>query len=95
MLVLPGATPDASPRAVIVAVAGTEDDQTTLPVASFVVLSLNVLVAVNCWVFPVAMERFAGVTAIETSVGAGGSWPGGGAVRLPPHPARTNANAAN
>jgi hypothetical protein len=32
-------------------------------------LSLNVPVAVNCWVLPFAIDGFAGVTAIDTSVG--------------------------
>jgi len=40
--------------------------QVTEDVISCVVLSVNVPVAINCWVFPRAMLLFIGVTAIDT-----------------------------
>ena len=54
----------------IVAVAGVEEVQTATAVMSCVEESVNVPVAVNCFVVPTAMLEFAGVTAIETRVAA-------------------------
>jgi hypothetical protein len=68
MVVLPVATLDASPWAVMVAAAGFEDVQTTDALISWVDESLKVPVAVNCFVVPTAMLEFAGVIAIDTSV---------------------------
>ena len=47
----------ASPPAVIVATAGVADAQVTWLVRFCVELSENVPVAVNCWVFPLAIAR--------------------------------------
>lgn len=52
----------------MVAAAGVEEAQTTEAVMSWVLLSLNVPVAVYCFVVPTAMLAFNGVTAIETRV---------------------------
>src|SRR5208282_4375088 len=67
MLGLPAATPVARPAAVIVATPGAEELQATEAVRFCVLPSLLVPVAVNCSVFPAAIEGFAGVTAMETS----------------------------
>ena len=67
----PAATPVASPVAMpTVAVAGADEVQVDCAVTSFVVLSENVPVAVNCCVAFTPIVAVAGVTAIETSVGA-------------------------
>jgi len=70
MLVVPLATPVASPpEAVIVAVAGVPDAHVTVAVISAVELSLYVPVAVNCCVAPTfKFAGVAGVTAIEVRV---------------------------
>jgi len=68
MVLLPAATLEARPCALMVAVAALEDVHVTVVVMSCVLLSLNVPVAVNCFVVPTAMLEFAGVTAIETRV---------------------------
>lgn len=70
IVVLPVATLEASPCALIVAAAGVEEVQTTTPVMSWVEESLNVPVAVNCFVVSTAMLELAGVTAMETRVAA-------------------------
>ena len=67
---VPTFTAVANPAALIVAFAGVPDAHVTLLVRSFVELSLNVPVAVNCCVFPAATDGFAGVTAIDDSVAA-------------------------
>jgi hypothetical protein len=54
----------------IVAVAGVEDVQTATALMSWSDESLNVPVAVYCFVVPTAMLELAGVTAMETSVAA-------------------------
>jgi hypothetical protein len=59
----------AKPAVVIVATDVVAEAHVTLLVRFCVLLSLNVPVAVNCCVNPLATEGFAGVTAIETSVG--------------------------
>jgi hypothetical protein len=66
MVVLPVATLVATPVLAIVAAAGLEELQTTDPEMSCVLLSLNVPVAVNCLVVPVAIVEFAGVTVSDT-----------------------------
>ena len=68
MVPLPAATLETKPWALMVAVAALEDVHVTVVVMSCVLLSLNVPVAVNCFVVPTAMLEFAGVTAIETRV---------------------------
>ncbi|HXO06277.1 MAG TPA: hypothetical protein VN884_11680 [Candidatus Sulfotelmatobacter sp.] len=67
---VPAATPVASPPAVIVATVVVEELHVAVLVKFCVELSENVPVAVNCSVALFAMEGFAGVTAIDTSVGA-------------------------
>lgn len=54
----------------IVATLMSEEFQVTSDVKSCVVLSVNVPVAMNGWVFPRATLWFAGVTAIDFSTGA-------------------------
>jgi hypothetical protein len=66
--VVPAATPVARPEVETVAVAVIDEAQVAVVEMSFVVLSLKVPVAVNCWVAPVAIDGVVGVTAIETSV---------------------------
>src|SRR5271163_3447852 len=67
---VPIAAPLARPAALIVAVAVVPEDHVTLDVTFCVEPSLNVPVAVNCCVAPLAIEGFAGVTAIDFKVGA-------------------------
>lgn len=52
----------------MIATAGLEELQSTDAVMSCVLLSLNVPVAVNCFVVPMAMPELLGVTAMETRV---------------------------
>jgi len=70
IVVLPLATLDARPEALIVAAAGVEEVQTTDAETSWVLLSLKVPVAVNCFVELVGIVEFAGVTAMDTKVAA-------------------------
>lgn len=66
IVLLPVATLVTRPWLLMVAAAGFEEVQTADALMSCVLLSLNVPVAVNCFVVPTAMLEFAGVTAIET-----------------------------
>jgi hypothetical protein len=50
-----------------VAAEFVSEDQVAEVVRSWVLPSVNVPVAVNCWVVPATREGFAGVTAIETN----------------------------
>ena len=70
IVLVPPATPVANPPAVIVATVVVCELHVAVLVKFCVELSEKVPVAVNCWVVPLAMEGFAGVTAIDTSVGA-------------------------
>ena len=70
MVGTPGLTPVASPAELMVATDVFEDAQVTWLVMFCVLLSEYVPVAVNCCVAPVGMVGFAGVTAIDVSVGA-------------------------
>lgn len=70
IVVLPAATLVARPAAVIVAIDGLIDFHKTCCVMSWVELSLNVPVAVNCFAAPTGMVEFVGATASETSVAA-------------------------
>src|ERR1700678_977327 len=70
MVEVPTPAPLASPEALIVAVAVVPEDQVTVDVRFCVVPSLNVPVAVNCCVARLAIDGFAGVTAIDCSVAA-------------------------
>src|SRR5271154_5542830 len=67
---VPTPAPVARPAVVIVAVVVVPDDQVTVDVRFWVEPSLNVPVAVNCWVLPLVIDGFAGVTAIDCSVAA-------------------------
>jgi hypothetical protein len=67
---VPTPAPLARPAALMVAVVVVPEDQVTLDVRFCVVPSLNVPVAVNCCVAPLAIDGFAGVTAIDCSVAA-------------------------
>jgi len=69
-LLVPAATPVANPPALIVATVVVTELQVAVPVKFCVELSEKVPVAVNCSVAPFAIEGFAGVTAIDTSVAA-------------------------
>src|SRR5439155_9196430 len=72
IVVVPTAAAFARPAAEIVA-ADVDDAHTTVPVMSAVEPSLNVPVAVYCWVRPFASVMLAGVTAIDTRLGADGT----------------------
>jgi hypothetical protein len=65
IVVEPAPAPLASPAVLIVALVVSEDDQITCAVKSWVLLSENVPVAVNCCVVPFAMLGLVGVTLIE------------------------------
>ncbi len=69
-MVLPAPTPVANPPVVIVATPVFDEVQVTEPVMSCVVPSLNVTVALNCVVSPLAMVRLLVVTEIDWTVGA-------------------------
>jgi hypothetical protein len=60
----------ASPAVLIVATAAVEELHVAVLVRFCVLASVYVPVAVNCWVLPLAIDGFAGVTAIDTSVAA-------------------------
>jgi hypothetical protein len=61
---------DANPLALIVAAVGLEEAHVALAVKSCVALLLYVPIAVNCCPRPAATVGLAGVTAIDTNVGA-------------------------
>ena len=65
MLEVPAVTPVAKPPAAIVATLGADELHVTKGVRFCVLPFLKWPVAVNCCVFPVAIEGFAGVTVIE------------------------------
>ncbi len=67
---VPTPAPVARPAALIVAVVVVPELHVTVLVRFCVVPSLNVPVAVNCCVAPLAIDGFAGVTAIDCSVAA-------------------------
>jgi hypothetical protein len=70
MVVDPRPTAVASPAVLIVATAAAEELHVAVLVRFCVLASVYVPVAVNCWVLPLAIDPFAGVTAIDTSVAA-------------------------
>ena len=70
ILLVPAPTPVANPPAAIVATPVVCEVHIAVLVRFCVELSEKVPVAVNCWVALFAIEGFAGVTAIDTSVGA-------------------------
>jgi hypothetical protein len=71
IVLLPAATPVASPPALTVATAGLEDLQLTWFVKFRVLRSGQTPVAVNCSVVPTGIVEPAGVTAIDVKVVAG------------------------
>jgi hypothetical protein len=70
MVEVPTPAPVARPAVLIVAIEVVAELQVTLDVRFCVEPSLNVPVAVNCWVAPLVIEGFAGVTTIDCSVAA-------------------------
>src|ERR1700733_10357251 len=70
MVEVPTAAALARPPVLIVAMVVVPEVQVTVDVKFCVVPSLNIPVAVNCWVAPLAIEGFAGVTAIDCNVAA-------------------------
>jgi hypothetical protein len=69
LIVLPPvATLFRRPWLLMTAAAGFEEVQIAEPLMSCVLLSLNVAVAVNCFVVPTGMLEFAGVTISETTL---------------------------
>src|SRR5579871_4497097 len=68
IVLVPMPAPVANPPAAIVATDTVADVHVTEPVRFWVLLSLNVPVAVNCCVKPFVSEGFAGVTAIDFKV---------------------------
>jgi hypothetical protein len=70
MLLVPTASPLASPAAVMVAVAVFEEFHAARVVRFCVLLSLYVPVAVNCCVCPFEIEGLEGVTAMDCRVAA-------------------------
>ena len=67
MVLVPTAAAVASP---VTETGAPVDDHVTDPVRFCVLLSVKVPVAVNCCVRPLAIDGFAGVTAIDTNVAA-------------------------
>jgi hypothetical protein len=70
MVEVPTPAPLARPPVLIVAMVVVPEVQVTVDVKFCVVPSLNVPVAVNCWVAPLAIDGFTGVTAIDCRVAA-------------------------
>ena len=70
MVLVPAATLVACPLLLIVATLGFEELHRTDAMMSCVELSLNVPVAVNCFVLPMGIVELLGVTAIETMLAA-------------------------
>lgn len=68
IVVVPFATLVARPWFVMLAAAAFEEFHNTESVTSWVLLSLNVAKAVNCFTAPMGIVEFAGVTAIELTV---------------------------
>ena len=70
IVVEPVASAEARPVMQIVATATFDEVQATVPVRFWVVPSVNVPVAVNCCVRPLAMDGLPGVTAIDVTTAA-------------------------
>jgi len=64
----PVPVPEARPPVVMTAIEEFDELHVAELVRSCVLPSLNVPIAVNCWVVPNATEGFGGVTAIDCSV---------------------------
>jgi len=67
---LPTATAVAKPVLLTVATLAADEFQTAVLLTSCVLLSVNVPVAVNCWVIPAGTVALAGITAIELKAAA-------------------------
>jgi hypothetical protein len=67
MFAVPSARVVARPAALMLAVDGTSEIQLATDVRSFVLPSVKVPIAVNCWLLPKAIEGFAGASAIDTN----------------------------
>lgn len=67
MFAEPVAMPDANPVILIAAAPTLDELQTADADKSWVVPSVKVPTAVNCWVVPTGMEAVDGVTAIDTN----------------------------
>lgn len=92
ILLVPAATPVASPEVLMVATDGVSDSQ--LADTALVLPSLYVPVALNCWLLPAVMDGFAGVMVIDCSVDVGGVVPPD--PELPPQPTnRLTPNSKN
>ena len=70
MVLVPAARLVANPLLLMVVTLGFEELHRTDAVMSWVVLSLNVPIAVNCFVLPMGIVELLGVTAIETILAA-------------------------
>ena len=70
MVAEPATKPSARPLGEMVVIVVFDVDHFTELVRFCVLLSVNVPVAVNCWVSPRAAEGFAGVTAMDTKAAA-------------------------
>ena len=70
MIVVPFTRPEASPMLLTVAALGFEELHNAEAVTSWVLLSLNVPVAVNCFVVPGAVAALTGVTVKEIRAAA-------------------------
>jgi hypothetical protein len=68
IVAVPTPTLTACPVAEMLTTPGAVELQVTLCVKSWIVLSVNNPVAVNCWVAPVAKVTFPGVITIDLSV---------------------------
>ncbi len=110
MVTVPLITPAAIPLELIVAIAGSEELQTTEPVTSLLLPSENLPMAVNCWLAPAPIAVVPGDTCkllkeAETGVGEGegaGVGVGVGPPEMalpveppPPHPLNTTLNRTN
>ena len=69
IVAVPAATPVAVPLALMVAMVVADDVQVTLDVMSFVVLSVYVPIAANCWVAPILIDGVAGEMVIDFRLG--------------------------
>ena len=68
--VVPTLLPVATPSPLIFATDVSEEDQFTVWERSWVLASVYVPIAVNCWVTPLADEGWFGVTATHTVLGS-------------------------
>ena len=69
IVALPGIAPVDKPVVLMPAIIGADELQFTKLVTFFVLPSVYVPVAVNCWLVPAGMDALAGATTMETSAG--------------------------